>query len=114
MMINNKNRFAWVSLALMFIILPGLVAAQNQKPTNSSTSIKYTLIPPASPNWTSVEFDDSAWNKAEDAESIVAVVPKDVEVWIRISCQLPWELINNTYAKIFGSEPVEVYINGKK
>ena len=69
-------------------------------PANVTTSIRYTLTAPASTNWMAKDFDDSTWTKTVDAASIPAAVPKDGEVWIRIRCDLPWELINNTYAKV--------------
>ena len=82
----------------MLITLPGWVAAQNPTPSNNTTSIRYTLTAPTSTNWTAKDFDDSAWTKTEDAASIPAAVPKDGEVWIRIRCELPWELINNNFS----------------
>ncbi len=112
---TNKNRFRWLNLALMLITLPGWVAeAQKPTPANNTTSIRYTLTAPANTNWMAKDFDDSAWTKTEDAASIPEAVPKDGEVWIRIHCDLPWELINNTYAKIKRTEPVQFYINGKQ
>jgi hypothetical protein len=110
----SKHSYLSLSLALMLITLTGWVAAQEPAPANVTTSIRYTLTAPASKDWTAKDFDDSAWTKTEDAANIPAAVPKDGEVWIRIRCELPWELINNTYAKVKGSGPVEVYINGKQ
>lgn len=110
----SKYSYLSLSLALMLITLPGWVAAQEPAPVNVTTSIRYTLIAPANTNWTAKDFDDSAWTKTEDAASIPAAVPNDGEVWIRIRCDLPWELINNTYAKVNGAGPVEIYVNGKQ
>ena len=110
----RKYIYLGLSLALMLITLPGRVAAQEPAPANVTTSIRYTLTAPASKDWTAKDFDDSAWTKTEDAASIPAAVAKDGEVWIRIRCDLPWELINNTYAKVTGAGPVEVYVNGKQ
>ena len=109
-----KN-YLLLSMVFLFITMQ-LCGAEAQKPTpvNNTTSIRYTLTAPASTNWTSKDFDDSAWTKTEDATSIPAAVPKDGEVWIRIRCDLPWELINNTYAKVLGTGPVEIYVNGKQ
>ena len=53
----------------MLITLPGWVAAQKPTPGNNTTSIRYTLTAPANTNWTSKDFDDSAWKKTEDATS---------------------------------------------
>ena len=39
---------------------------------------------------------------AKDPAEITAAVPQDGEVWVRIRRGLPWELINNTYVKVFG------------
>jgi hypothetical protein len=111
---KNKNRLRWLNLALMFITLPGWVAAQKPAPANVTTSIRYTLTAPASTDWTAKDFDDAAWTKTERAASIPAAVPEDSEVWIRIRCDLPWELINNTYADVMGRGPVKVYVNGKQ
>ena len=87
----------------MLITLQGWVAAQKPTPANNTTTIRYTMTAPASTNWMAKDFDDSAWTKTEDAASIPAAVPKDGEVWIRIRCELPGELINNTYAKVKGT-----------
>ena len=110
----RKYIYLGLSLALMLITLLGRVAAQEPAPAIITTSIRYTLTAPANTNWTAKDFDDSAWTKTEDAASIPAAVAKDGEVWIRIRCDLPWELINNTYAKVTGAGPVEVYVNGKQ
>ena len=110
----RKYIYLGLSLALMLITLPGRVAAQEPAPAIITTSIRYTLTAPANTNWTAKDFDDSAWTKTEDAASIPAAVAKDGEVWIRVRCDLPWELINNTYAKVTGAGPVEVYVNGKQ
>ena len=112
---RNNKIYKWLNLALMLTSLP-VWAAEVEKPApaNPTSSIRYTLTAPASTTWTAKDFDDSAWTKTDDAASIPAAVPKDGEVWIRIRCELPWELINNTYAKVNGAGPVEVYVNGKK
>ena len=111
---KNNKIYKWWSLALMLITLSGWATAQEPAPANITTSIRYTLTAPAGTTWTAKDFDDSAWTKTEDVESIPKAVPKDGEVWIRIRCELPWEFINNTYAKVKGTGPVEVYVNGKK
>jgi len=112
---TNMKNYVGLSMVFLFISMQLWGAeAQNPTPSTNTTSIRYTMIAPASTTWTSKDFDDSAWTKTEDAASIPAAVQKDGEVWIRISCDLPWELINNTYAKVFGTGSVEVYVNGKQ
>jgi hypothetical protein len=86
----------------------------NVASTNQTSSIRYTLTAPASTNWMAKDFDDSSWKGTKDAESIPAAVPKDGEVWIRTRCDLPWELINNTYAKVKGAGAAEMYVNGEQ
>ena len=112
---TRQSSSVWLSLALMLTALPGW-GAESEKPTPAkpTSSICYTLTAPASTTWTAKDFDDSTWTKTEDAASIPAAVPKDGEVWIRIRCELPWEFINNTYAKVKGTGPVEIYVNGKQ
>jgi hypothetical protein len=110
----STRRYLGLLIIIAFTAMPGWVAAKNPTPENHTTSICYTLAAPANTNWTAKDFDDTAWTKTEDAASIPAAVPKDGEVWIRIRCDLPWDLINNTYAKVFGTGPVEIYVNGKQ
>ena len=111
-MIKMKRTILLLS-TLLLTPLAAFGSDSNVASTNLTTSIRYTLTAPASADWTAKDFDDSKWTKTEDAASIPAAVPKDGEVWIRIRCDLPWELINNTYAKIKQAGPVELYINGK-
>ena len=102
---TNMKNYVGLSMVFLFISMQLWGAeAQNPTPSTNTTSIRYTMIAPASTTWTSKDFDDSAWTKTEDAASIPAAVQKDGEVWIRISCDLPWELINNTTRKSLGQD----------
>ena len=100
--------------ALLLFPLAAIVSDTLAAPAKPMSSIRYTLTAPAGATWTTKDFDDSAWTKTEDVESIPKAVPKDGEVWIRVRCDLPWEFINNTYAKVNGEGPVEMYVNGKQ
>ena len=97
-MIKMKRTILLLS-TLLLTPLAAFGSDTNVASTNLTASIRYTLTAPANTNWTAKDFDDSAWTKTDDAASIPAAVPNDGEVWIRIRCDLPWEFINNTYAR---------------
>jgi len=97
--------------------LPALGAADqatNTRPVSVRSVVRYTTFAPVDQEWTGKKFDDSKWTLAKDPAEITAAVPQGGEVWVRIRRELPWELINNTYARILRTGPAEIYVNGKQ
>mgnify|MGYP001180872319 CR=1 FL=1 len=80
----------------------------------------YTFKKPVSENWTSLEFDDTAWEKGKAAfgtkgEPNLSTLWETQDIWVRRTFNLNHDTKNKTVFLNYSHDDIfELYINGKK